>query len=128
MQGEHKMAFTILLADDEEDIKTVVRLFLEEKGYDIITAFDGLDAIDITRREKPDLILLDIMMPVINGYEVCQKLKADPATAGIPIVMLSAAAHADSVKKGLDAGAVDYLVKPFDPEKLDEIIIKILGP
>lgn len=122
------MPYKILLADDEEDIKTVMRLFLEEKGYDIITAFDGLDAIDVTRTEKPDLILLDIMMPVINGFEVCQKLKADVATANIPIVMLSAAAHADSVKKGLDAGAVDYLVKPFDPEKLEEVIQRILEP
>ena len=122
------MPYKILLADDEEDIKTVMRLFLEEKGYEIVTAFDGLDAIDITRREQPDLILLDIMMPVINGYEVCQKLKADASTANIPIVMLSAAAHADSVKKGLDAGAVDYLVKPFDPEKLEEVIQHVLGP
>ena len=121
------MALKIMLADDEEDIKTVVRLYLEGKGYDVVTAYDGLDSIEVAHSEKPDLIFLDVMMPVINGYEVCRKLKADPETAGIPIVMLSAAAHADSVQKGLDAGAVDYLVKPFDPATLDGAIEKFAG-
>ncbi|MBN1518229.1 response regulator [Candidatus Sumerlaeota bacterium] len=121
------MPHKILLADDEEDIKVVVRIFLEGKGHEVVLAFDGLDAIDMARQEKPDLIFLDVMMPVINGYEVCEKLKADPATKDIPIVMLSAASHADSIKKGLDAGAADYIVKPFDPVKLEAVIDKILG-
>ena len=72
------------------------------------------------------MILLDIMMPVVDGFEVCRKLKADPATEGIPVVMLSAASHAESVQKGLEAGAVDYLVKPFEPEKLESLLGKIL--
>ncbi len=117
----------VLLADDEEDIKAVVQLFLESKGYEVITAFDGLSAIDMAQAEKPDLILLDVMMPVVNGYEVCTRLKADEATRDIPIVMLSAMAQSESVDKGLSAGAVDYIVKPFDPARLEEVVRRVLS-
>lgn len=117
----------ILLADDEEDIKTVVRMFLEAQGFEVITAFDGLDALDKARLEKPDLILLDIMMPVLDGFEVCKRLKEGKHTAGIPIVILSAAAHIDSVNRGLQMGAEDYIVKPFEPEKLYEKINEVLA-
>ena len=117
----------ILLADDEEDIKTVVKLFLESKGYEVTTAFDGLDTLEKAKSEKPDLILLDIMMPLIDGFEVCKRLKSDETTASIPIVMLSAASKLDSVRKGIDMGAADYIVKPFDPSKLENVISKILG-
>ena len=116
------MATKILLADDEDDVKVVLKLFLEARGYDVVTAYDGLDAISKVQSEKPDVILLDVMMPLIDGFEVCKKLKADPTTAHIPVVMLSAASHAESVKKGLDAGAVDYLVKPFEPEDLEKLL------
>jgi DNA-binding response OmpR family regulator len=121
------MSRKILLADDEEDIKTVLRMFLESKGYQVCTAYDGLDAIDQANSEKPDAILLDVMMPLMDGFEVCKKLKASPETASIPVVMLSAASHAESVKKGLDAGAIDYLVKPFEPEALDQLLEKIFA-
>ena len=121
------MAYKVLLADDEEDVKIVLRMFLETKGYQVCTAFDGLDAIDQAKREKPDIILLDVMMPLIDGFEVCKKLKADPETEKIPIVMLSAASHAESVKKGMDAGAVDYLVKPFEPEQLAKVLADMLA-
>src|SRR5687768_1880712 len=120
------MARKILIADDEEDIKTVLQMFLQSRGYEVITSFDGLDAIDQVRREKPDAVLLDIMMPLIDGFEVCRKLKADPATAQIPIIMVSAAGHAESVKKGLSAGAADYLVKPFEPEVLFKLLQKLI--
>ncbi|MCL5270726.1 MAG: response regulator [bacterium] len=121
------MSPKILLADDEEDVKTILKLFLETKGYEVCTAFDGLDAIDQVRKEKPDVILLDIMMPIIDGFEVCKKLKADPATAKIPIIMLSAASHSESVQRGLDVGAVDYLVKPFEPEHLEQLLGKVMN-
>jgi len=117
---------TILVADDEEDIKVVLRLYLESRGFNIVTAFDGLDAIDQAQQHKPDLILLDVMMPVVNGYEVAAKLRADPATSDIPIVMLSAATHEDAVRKGLEAGARDYVMKPFDPQKLEDTIRKYI--
>lgn len=112
----------ILLADDEEDIKTVVKFFLESRGYDVLTAFDGLDAISMCESEKPDVLLLDVMMPVMNGFEVARRLKKNPETAGIPIIMLSAASQAESIKEGLEAGARDYIVKPFEPSKLEEMI------
>ena len=117
----------ILLADDEEDIKTVIKLYLESKGYDVVTSYDGLDTLDKVKAEKPDLILLDIMMPVINGFEVCKQLKADENTSHIPIVMLSAASHADSVEQAMEAGAVDYIMKPFEPPRIEAILKKILG-
>lgn len=117
----------ILLADDEEDIKAVVSLFLQSKGYEVVTAFDGLAAIDMAKTEKPDLILLDVMMPVVNGYEVCERLKADEQTRSIPIVMLSAMAQSESVDKGLSAGAADYVTKPFEPSHLEAVIQRILS-
>jgi len=117
---------TILLADDEEDIKIVVRLYLESKGFNIVTAFDGLDAIEQIQKSKPDLILLDVMMPVMNGYEVAAKVRSNPETKDIPIVMLSAATHEEAVKKGLEAGANDYVMKPFEPAKLEETIRKYI--
>ncbi|MCX7047538.1 MAG: response regulator [Candidatus Sumerlaeota bacterium] len=117
---------TILLADDEEDIKVVVRLYLESRGFNITTAFDGLDAIEQIERDKPDLILLDVMMPVMNGYEVAARVRANPAIKDTPIIMLSAATHEEAVKKGMEAGANDYLMKPFEPAKLEETILKYL--
>ena len=116
----------ILLADDEEDIKTVISLYLSSKGYEVITAYDGLDAIDKAKTEKPDLILLDVMMPIMNGFEVCQKLKDDAETQNIPIIMLSAAAQSDTITKSLELGAKDYIVKPFEPERLDKMLFKYL--
>lgn len=120
------MSKKILLADDEDDVKIILKMFLESRGYDVCTAFDGLDAIDQAKTFQPDAILLDVMMPIMDGFEVCKKLKADPATAPIPVVMLSAASHSESVQKGLSAGAVDYLVKPFEPEQLEALLAKVL--
>jgi len=117
----------ILLADDEEDIKTVISLYLSAKGYEVVTAYDGLDAIDKAKTEKPDLILLDVMMPIMNGFEVCQKLQGDPETQNIPIIMLSAAAQSETITKSIELGAKDYIVKPFEPERLDKMIFKYLN-
>lgn len=117
----------ILLADDEEDIKSIVTLFLQSRGYEVITAYDGLAALDMAKTEQPDLILLDVMMPVVNGFEVCTRLKADEATRHIPIVMLSAMAQSETVDKGLSAGAADYIVKPFDPPHLEAVVQRVLA-
>lgn len=120
------MGKKILIADDEDDVKVVTQLFLESKGYEILTAYDGLDALDKAEKDRPDLILLDLMMPVVDGFEVCKKLKAKPETAAIPVVMMSASAQEESKQRGLDAGAIDYVVKPFQPEALESILHKIL--
>lgn len=121
------MTTKVLLADDEEDVKIVLKMYLESKGFEVVTAYDGLDAIDQARREKPDVILLDLMMPVVDGFEVCRRLKADPTTQQIPVIMVSAASHAESVQKGLAAGAVDYIVKPFEPESLEKLVSNVIA-
>ncbi len=108
----------ILLADDEEDIKTIVKFYLEGLGYQTVTAFDGLDAISTAETEKPDVILLDAMMPVIDGFEVLRRLKGNPDTKHIPVIMLSAASQAALVEKAMALGARDYIAKPFEPSKL----------
>ena len=120
------MAKRILVADDEEDVKIVVQLLLEAKGYEIVTAYDGLDAVEQAKTMLPDLILLDIMMPLIDGFEVCQRLKADAQTESIPIVMLSASAQTESKQRAMEAGAIDYIVKPFEPADLERTIASIL--
>ena len=102
---------TILLADDEEDIKTVITIYLESQGYRVLTAFDGLDALDKIQSEKPDLIFLDIMMPIMNGFEVCTKLKLDPATRDIPVVMLSSQDNIEVAVNCMKHQAFDYIVK-----------------
>lgn len=116
----------ILVADDEEDIKVILKVYLESTGFEVVTAYDGLDATAVAREKKPDLILMDIMMPVIDGIEVTKQLKADAATRDIPVVMLSAAAQSGMIEKAMEAGAADYISKPFEPDKVKEVIEEIL--
>ncbi len=108
----------ILVVDDEEDILHLVRYNLERGGYRVRCAGDGDQALAEARREPPDLILLDLMLPGLNGLEVCRLLKQDSKTDRIPIVMLTAKGEEQDVVKGLDAGADDYVVKPFSPRIL----------
>lgn len=117
----------IMIADDEEDIKIVLQMLLEAEGYEIITAYDGLDALDKAKTELPDMILLDIMMPMYDGIEVCKQLKADWKTKEIPIVMVSAAAQDSSVTRAMEAGANDYIIKPFDSEDVISKVKKYLN-
>ena len=106
---------TILVADDEESIVQLAKLYLSTEGYRVHTARDGQDALDSARRIKPDLIVLDLMMPRLDGWEVCRRLRKDTST---PIIMLTA--RADDVDKivGLELGADDYVTKPFNPREL----------
>jgi CheY-like chemotaxis protein len=117
----------VLVADDEEDIKVVLRMFLEAVGYEVVTAFDGLDALEQIKSTKPDVVLMDIMMPVIDGIEVVRQMKATPGIRDIPVVMLTAAAQSDMVERAIQAGAADYIVKPFEPETVQRAIEKVLG-
>ena len=121
-----RMAKKILVADDEPHILQLVRMILEE-SYEIIEAGDGEEAYRLISEKKPDLVLLDVMMPEMNGYEVCQKMKQDPRTRDIKIAMLSAKAQEKDIIQGLKLGADYYLTKPFDPERLKGDIKKILG-
>jgi len=109
---------TILIADDRPETVQLVRDLLMMEGYQVVTAIDGQEALDRIRKNLPDLVLLDLNMPRLNGYEVCQQLKADPTTADIPVLMLTAWAEPDQRVKGLQVGAEDYLAKPFDHREL----------
>ncbi len=109
---------TILIADDRPESVALIRDLLTIEGYKIVTAYNGQEALDGIRTHLPDLVLLDISMPLLNGYEVCQRLKADPATSDIPVLMLTGWAEPDHRVKGLQLGAEDYLAKPFDHREL----------
>ena len=108
----------ILLVDDTEDILLVVSRRLQSWGYEALTASSGEEGLRLAEEHVPDLILLDIMMPKMKGRDVCARLKADPKTAKIPVIFLTALGLADHIKAGMDLGAEDYLVKPFEAAEL----------
>jgi DNA-binding response OmpR family regulator len=116
----------ILVVDDEPDAVALIEFNLVQAGYEVITAEDGAEALKKAREQRPALIVLDLMLPEIDGLEVCATLRRDPATAGIPIIMLTAkAAEIDRVH-GLEIGADDYVTKPFSPRELVLRIKKML--
>jgi two-component system alkaline phosphatase synthesis response regulator PhoP len=117
----------ILVVDDEIYIVHILDFSLGMEGYDVVTALDGEQALERIRSEKPDLIVLDIMMPKLDGYEVCKTIKSDPATKQIPVILLSAKGRNVDQKMGFDVGADDYITKPFSPRKLVERINQLLG-
>lgn len=108
----------ILIVDDEPDIRRLITFSLKRGGYDVIEATDGVAACATAEAEQPDLILMDVMMPVMNGFEASKRLKENPATTGIPIVMLSAKSQVYEQEQGLESGAVEYITKPFTPAEL----------
>lgn len=108
----------MLVADDDPDILTLVSFRLEKAGYEVITATDGQQALDLAVDRHPTLAVLDVRMPKLNGYEVTTQIRENPATSKTPILLLSASVHEASVAKGFDAGADDYLKKPFVPQEL----------
>ena len=113
-----KPALKILVVEDEKNILRVVSYNLEREGYRIVLAKDGEEGLERARKEKPGLILLDLMLPRMDGLEVCRQLKADPATARIPIIMLTAKTQEADRVVGLEIGADDYVPKPFSPREL----------
>lgn len=104
----------ILIIDDDPDLRKLVKINLSSFGYQVLCAEDGQQGLDVARAEHPDLILLDLMMPVVDGWMVLEEMQRDPATADLPIVVLTALAQDEYVLKALEAGAVEYLCKPFD--------------
>lgn len=112
----------ILVIDDTKDLLFIVSRQLQRSGYDPLTAETGEEGLRIAQDALPDLILLDTMLPKMKGREVCARLKADPRTREIPVIFLTALALADHVKGGMDLGADDYIIKPFEPEALTERI------
>jgi two-component system alkaline phosphatase synthesis response regulator PhoP len=117
----------ILVVDDEIYIVHILDFSLGMEGYEVVTALDGEQALEKMKTERPDLIVLDIMMPKLDGYEVCKTIKSSPDTAHVPVILLSAKGRNVDQKMGFDVGADDYITKPFSPRKLVERINQLLG-
>jgi DNA-binding response OmpR family regulator len=124
---EGKIPKKVLIIEDYPPIVEMMENFLSLSGFKVITAPSGAVGLERAARERPDIILLDIMMPAMDGLEVCKKLKEDPKTAGIPVMIVSIKAAEEYKINGAKAGAVDYITKPFDPEELVARVKKILG-
>lgn len=117
------MGKRVLVVDDDRVIQQLLEVNLELEGYEVVaTASDGKEALEKIRELKPDLVILDIMMPKMDGLEVCRRLRADPKLADIPVVLLSARAQDMDIREGLELGASAYLTKPFDPVELLEVV------
>jgi two-component system, OmpR family, alkaline phosphatase synthesis response regulator PhoP len=117
----------VLIAEDEKDIRRLVSFVLTREGYTVIEASDGKEALETAEKENPDIILLDVMMPQVDGYEVCRRLRANPAFSDTPLLLLSAKGQTYEIGEGLRAGATDYLVKPFAPRDLATKVKQMLG-
>ncbi len=117
------MGKRVLVVDDDRVIQQLLEVNLELEGYEVVaTAADGKEALEKIGELKPDLVILDIMMPKMDGLEVCRRLRADPDLADIPVILLSARAQDMDIREGLDIGASAYLTKPFDPVELLEVV------
>ena len=116
----------ILIAEDEKDIRELITFSLNFAGFEVVAAVDGQDAVEKALQEKPDLVMMDVRMPRMTGFEACRALKAEAATKDIPVVFLSAKGQDAEVQEGLDAGAIEYLLKPFAPNELIDRINEIV--
>jgi DNA-binding response OmpR family regulator len=117
----------ILIAEDEHDIRELIAFTLEYAGHEVTATTNGEEAFETAQKVMPDLILLDVRMPRMTGYEVCEKIKANEKTHLIPVVFLSAKGQEAEVKTGMLAGAVEYIIKPFAPDQLVESVRAILA-
>jgi two-component system, OmpR family, alkaline phosphatase synthesis response regulator PhoP len=117
----------VLVVDDEVYILHILDFILGAESYDVVTATNGEQALQKVRDEKPDLVILDIMMPKLDGYETCRMIKNDTATKHIPVILLTAKGREIDQKLGREVGANDYITKPFSPNKLIERVQAILG-
>ena len=119
-------ARTVLVVDDDPVIVRLLRVNFEMEGYTVVTAGDGEEGVARAHDSNPDVVVCDIMMPKMNGLEVVERLRADDATKRLPILLLSAKAQDSEIQKGLDAGADDYVTKPFDPLELVERVQAVI--
>ena len=117
----------VLVVDDEPDVASLLALMLKSQGYNVLTAGDGQEALEKARAEKPDLIVLDVMLPKLDGYKVARMLKFDEKFSHIPIIMLTAKIQEKDRKTGLETGADAYVTKPFDTAQLLEKVKEILS-
>jgi DNA-binding response OmpR family regulator len=118
---------TVLVVDDDPVILKLLEVNFEMEGFNVLLAQDGTDGIEVARRDRPDIIVSDIMMPRQSGLELVAELKGDPSTSDIPIILLSAKAQNADVRSGMDAGADDYITKPFEPLDLVDRVNRLLS-
>jgi DNA-binding response OmpR family regulator len=116
----------ILIAEDERDIRDLITFTLTFGGYQVVAAANGEEALEKARTEIPDLIMMDVRMPKMTGYEACQEMKKDERIKHIPVVFLSAKGQESEVATGLDVGAVEYILKPFSPDQLTARVKELL--
>ena len=117
----------ILVVEDEADIAENIQARLSLDNYQVVLASDGKSGVEKARKEKPDLVILDVMMPLVNGFDVCKILKTEAGTRDIPILILTALPHLDDVDKAYEVGANDFLNKPFTNDRLVQKVKKLLG-
>jgi DNA-binding response OmpR family regulator len=117
----------VLVADDDDDIRDLVAFRLDRAGYEVLRAGDGQEALDLAKEHRPDLAVLDVMMPKLTGYDVTRELRADAATSRIPVILLTARVQEADVARGFEAGADDYVKKPFSPQELKARVQAVLG-
>jgi DNA-binding response OmpR family regulator len=121
------MPYSILSVDDEPDVTALVRFHFSRAGYEVLTAASGREAIETIRCRHPDLVLVDLMLPDIDGLGLCEIIRQNSATASIPIVILTAWATAEARQAGVELGAIDYVTKPFSPRDLVDRVARLLG-
>jgi DNA-binding response OmpR family regulator len=117
----------IVVADDEVDVRELVAYRLSRSGYEVVEASDGEQALRLALENPPDLAVLDVMMPKLDGYELTRRLRAEPSTQRVPVILLTARAQEADVSQGFEAGADDYLRKPFNPDELLARVRAVLG-
>ena len=117
----------VLVIDDEAPIRLLCRVNLEAEGMDVLEAADGTTGLDLAREQQPDVVLLDVMMPGLDGWRVAEELLEDERTSGIPIIFLTARAEFRDRARGLDIGGVDYVTKPFNPLELAQLVRDLLA-
>ncbi len=117
----------ILVVEDEESLLKLESILLSSKGYNVTGVMDGKSALEEVMTNRPDLVILDIMLPEIDGFEVCRRIRENPATSDIPVVMLTAKKNSQDVARGTEVGANAYLTKPFKSAKVIEVIEELLG-
>ncbi|RME31876.1 MAG: response regulator [Thermoflexia bacterium] len=116
----------ILVAEDERDIRELIAFTLRFAGFDVVLATNGAEAVELAEAQPPDLVILDVRMPKMSGYEACRRLKENPRTATVPVVFLSAKGQDAEIQQGLASGAEEYILKPFAPDELIQQVRDIL--
>jgi len=117
----------VLVVDDSATMRDLISLNLELEGFEVVTAIDGQDCLDLVGRLQPDVVTLDVVMPRLDGFETARRLKSDPATSHLPVMFVTASAQAADLARGAEVGADAYLTKPFEPQLLVDTVRRLAG-